>query len=336
MPCGGNKETLQHTRLPHFVLEKNRNTGRTTGDRQKNLLKIRKGGMARARFSPKVELPGHKRNGREPQGPAQKLDKMAPMTMKTGNRLSPTQPRSTASTLNPTAPPFRPNTSYHSHGNPPIKASPRIPNSRCQHQNNISSKALTVGHININRLRHKTNHIQESIDQYHLAILCISETWLDSNISDCEISIPGYRLLRTDRKSRKGGGVCIYIHSSLAANELHVKYPRDERQQAEAIFAEITLHKNFKVTVGCVYRPPDSGRDFWRQLQYITEPFVGRRLILERFCSTLSWRRNRTNVAFEARPRFSTLSWYVNHVTSGLATVSRRSPFFFSPWSFCG
>ena len=52
------------------------------------------------------------------------------------------------------------------------------------------------------------------------------------------------------------------------------------------------------------------------------------RCLLERFCSTLSWRRNRTNVAFEARPRFSTLSWYVNHVTSGLTTVSRRSPFF--------
>ena len=50
--------------------------------------------------------------------------------------------------------------------------------------------------------------------------------------------------------------------------------------------------------------------------------------VLERFCSTLSWRRNRTNVASEARPRFSTLSWYVNHVTSGLATVSRRSRFF--------
>ena len=48
---------------------------------------------------------------------------------------------------------------------------------------------------------------------------------------------------------------------------------------------------------------------------------------IERFCSTSSWRRNRTNVASEARPRFSTLSWYVNHVNSGLATVSRRSWF---------
>ena len=50
--------------------------------------------------------------------------------------------------------------------------------------------------------------------------------------------------------------------------------------------------------------------------------------IIERFWSTSSWRRNRTNVASEARPRFSTLSWYVNHVTSGLATVSRRGRFF--------
>ena len=49
--------------------------------------------------------------------------------------------------------------------------------------------------------------------------------------------------------------------------------------------------------------------------------------IIERFCSTSSWRRNRTYVASEARPRFSTLSWYVNHVNSGLATVSRRSRF---------
>ena len=51
-------------------------------------------------------------------------------------------------------------------------------------------------------------------------------------------------------------------------------------------------------------------------------------LSIARFCSTLSWRRNRTNVASEARPRFSMLSSNVNHITSGLATVSRRSRFF--------
>ena len=59
-------------------------------------------------------------------------------------------------------------------------------------------------------------------------------------------------------------------------------------------------------------------------------------VILARFCSTLSWRRNRTNVASEVRPRVCTLSWYVNHVDSGLTTVPRRSRSFLSPWSFCG
>ena len=34
------------------------------------------------------------------------------------------------------------------------------------------------------------------------------------------------------------------------------------------------------------------------------------------------------NVASEAQPPFSRLSWYVNHVNSGLATVFRRSQFF--------
>ena len=48
---------------------------------------------------------------------------------------------------------------------------------------------------------------------------------------------------------------------------------------------------------------------------------------IARFCSTLSWRRNRTSVASEVRPGFSTLSWYVNH-DSSLATVSRRRQFF--------
>ena len=67
--------------------------------------------------------------------------------MKTGNRLSPTQPRSTASTLNPTAPPFRPNTSYHSHGKPTNKSLSTYTKFPMSTSNNISSKALTVGHI---------------------------------------------------------------------------------------------------------------------------------------------------------------------------------------------
>ena len=46
-------------------------------------------------------------------------------------------------------------------------------------------------------------------------IFCIEETWLSNTISDNEIVLPNYQCVRRDR-DRHGGGVLIFIHSSLA------------------------------------------------------------------------------------------------------------------------
>lgn len=43
-------------------------------------------------------------------------------------------------------------------------------------------------------------------------IICISDTWLSSDIFSCEISIPYYCLFCLDR-CKHGGGVAIYAHS---------------------------------------------------------------------------------------------------------------------------
>ena len=40
--------------------------------------------------------------------------------------------------------------------------------------------------------------------------VCIVETWLDSDISDAEVYISGYRVFRHDR-NRHGGGVLVYV-----------------------------------------------------------------------------------------------------------------------------
>ena len=42
----------------------------------------------------------------------------------------------------------------------------------------------------------------------------VNETWLDSTISDQEVCIDGYTLVRCDR-SRHGGGVALYIRSVI-------------------------------------------------------------------------------------------------------------------------
>ena len=42
----------------------------------------------------------------------------------------------------------------------------------------------------------------------------INETWLDSTVADHEVDIDGYELIRKNR-NRNGGGVAIYIRSSI-------------------------------------------------------------------------------------------------------------------------
>ena len=46
-------------------------------------------------------------------------------------------------------------------------------------------------------------------------VLASNETRLDSTISNKEVHIPGYEIVRRDRNSngRSGGGVCFYLSS---------------------------------------------------------------------------------------------------------------------------
>ena len=41
-------------------------------------------------------------------------------------------------------------------------------------------------------------------------VLALSETWLNSNVTNVEVEIKGYKLTRLDRLRKTGGGVCIY------------------------------------------------------------------------------------------------------------------------------
>ena len=51
-----------------------------------------------------------------------------------------------------------------------------------------------------------------------LEVLAINESKLDDTISDTEVYIPGYIIIRKDR-SRSGGGVALYRSFSLSRNK---------------------------------------------------------------------------------------------------------------------
>ena len=46
--------------------------------------------------------------------------------------------------------------------------------------------------------------------------LCLCVTFLFDGINDCEIHIPDFTVIRCDRFSREGCGVCIYLRNSIS------------------------------------------------------------------------------------------------------------------------
>ena len=74
---------------------------------------------------------------------------------------------------------------------------------------------------NIRLLYYNTRSIVRKVDEWiaicllqNPDIVCVVETWLDSDVQNTKISIPNYELVRLDR-DRHGGGVAIYLASHL-------------------------------------------------------------------------------------------------------------------------
>ena len=78
------------------------------------------------------------------------------------------------------------------------------------------SNGFKIAHINVNGIRNKTDRISFLISQLHIDIMCIGETRLNDNVTDRDINISGYDLVRNNRTGRTGGGVCIYLKTELS------------------------------------------------------------------------------------------------------------------------
>ena len=96
-------------------------------------------------------------------------------------------------------------------------------------------------------------------------ILCVSETWLKSDIEDCEILIDGYDFCRVDRKNiehDKGGGLICYVKNGIVYKEVSSFYVDD----IEALWIEVNLPHTKPVLLGTVYRPPDENVEYLNKL----------------------------------------------------------------------
>lgn len=70
---------------------------------------------------------------------------------------------------------------------------------------------LKIIHINAQSLNNKMDEFRYIFISSGLDIICVSETWFHSAVNNSAYNLPGYNLIRSDRKTH-GGGVCIYIY----------------------------------------------------------------------------------------------------------------------------
>ena len=89
-------------------------------------------------------------------------------------------------------------------------------------------------------------------------VICITESWLDTHISDQELSIDGYNIIRRDR-NRHGGGVALYISTNLSYKIIFVG------TSIECIFVTVEI-SSCKVNVCVFYCPPSSNVEYLENL----------------------------------------------------------------------
>ena len=122
-------------------------------------------------------------------------------------------------------------------------------------------KGLYFIPVNARSLLPRVMEIRVLANRTNAAVICVTETWFDSSVTDTEVEIPGYLIQRRDR-SRSGGSVCMYIRSDLAFNPRHDLTV----EELENIWVEILLPKTKPILVCVCYRPPRQ-TDFYTILE---------------------------------------------------------------------
>ena len=78
------------------------------------------------------------------------------------------------------------------------------------HANSNKNSSLNILYFNVRSLIPKIDNLRILCSLYSPDVICVVESWLDSDVIDSEVSIQGYSVIRLDH-SRHGGGILIYV-----------------------------------------------------------------------------------------------------------------------------
>ena len=125
-------------------------------------------------------------------------------------------------------------------------------------------RGFKLASLNINKFTTDIDELRIFLAHNGIDILSINETKLNATISDNEVNILGYDIVRRDRTT-DGGGVRFYVKKSI---NLTV---RDDlnMETLENLCLEIKQPRSKPVVVVTWYRPPDSSIGIFTPFEHL-------------------------------------------------------------------
>lgn len=123
-----------------------------------------------------------------------------------------------------------------------------------------SEQGLHIGYLNINNARNKKEEIATILDNNgtNFHVFCFAESRLSPCISDVDMNMLGYQIIRLDPSQPKSTGLLLYVASSLKCKRLTTL----ECYDVESLWLEISLKNSKPLIVGFVYRNPAETSDW--------------------------------------------------------------------------
>ena len=95
--------------------------------------------------------------------------------------------------------------------------------SPCPKVSFVNNFFLTFILMNLNCLVNKVNFVFDLASSLRIGLFCLCETWLNSDISNAVVSLPGYNFFRNDSPSdMRIHGVGLYVRDDIKVGSLFV------------------------------------------------------------------------------------------------------------------
>ena len=123
--------------------------------------------------------------------------------------------------------------------------------------------------INARSIVNKLAELTTFVGMHQPDLILITETWLNDDITDAEIKIPGYQLFRRDRKQKNGGGCLIYSKNYIRMSEEN-ELTTEIEPNIQIIWVKIQIPENEFLLGVCYNSPRSTNEDIEKMNQSIS------------------------------------------------------------------